>query len=201
MIKEMKPFNLDRAIAGGPLMLSDGSEVTQFTLFNVIDHHPIRCVTKGVIRAYTLRGKEYNSDRDLREYDLFMAPTVGDSMHTNGLVEALEALEAQKQTVKAQEQPVKAQYNLYNPNNQRLMEWQPIETAPRDNEKILLLYRPTAYNWGLITPGIYNSDIHAPYPKPFWDMWFNLGTKQQAREWVPTHWMYLPEPPTSEDYM
>jgi hypothetical protein len=73
------------------------------------------------------------------------------------------------------------------------MEWQPIETAPRDG--MVLLFRPSAYEWGKVAPGRHNDDRHAIRPRPYWEMWLKIGGVWESREWPPTHWMPLPQPP------
>ena len=75
-------------------------------------------------------------------------------------------------------------------------EWQPIETAPKGERTMLLLYRPTAYEWGKVAPGMYNPDQYAKKPRPYWEMWLKIGGTRESRDWVPTHWMPLPEAPT-----
>jgi len=72
-------------------------------------------------------------------------------------------------------------------------EWQPIETAPKDER--ILLYRPTSPEWWRVIGGMYDSDEYAKKPKPYWtvDNWA-LG-KLEQRQNAPTHWMPLPEPP------
>jgi hypothetical protein len=74
-----------------------------------------------------------------------------------------------------------------------MSEWQPIETAPKD--KIVLLFRPTAFEWGSVAPGKYNVDFFAKRPKPFWEIWLKIGGTVESRLWEPTHWMPLPAPP------
>ena len=71
--------------------------------------------------------------------------------------------------------------------------WQPIETAPKN--RLILLYRPTAVDWGKVTPGRWNSAKFYKKPKPYWEIWFRIGGAREARAWRPTHWMELPEPP------
>ena len=77
--------------------------------------------------------------------------------------------------------------------------WNPIESAPKD--KIILLYRPTAHGCEKVSIGGYVHDLHAKKPKPYWALLLKLGyatgkeREMQSREWVPTHWMPLPEPP------
>lgn len=72
--------------------------------------------------------------------------------------------------------------------------WLPIETAPKDDITIML-YRPSALVWGKVTPGKWNDDKYAQKPRPFWEMWFKIGTITESRQWEPTHWMPLPAPP------
>lgn len=73
-----------------------------------------------------------------------------------------------------------------------LVGWQPIETAPKD--KMMLLYRPTAHEWGMVTLGKWEEDKYAKKPNPFWAMWHKIGGITEARAWKPTHWMQLPTP-------
>lgn len=62
------------------------------------------------------------------------------------------------------------------------MEWQPIETAPKDKRFVALLYcTPTYRRYGV---GWYQ-------PMTGWQGWYHSGWKES-----PTHWMPLPEPPT-----
>lgn len=73
------------------------------------------------------------------------------------------------------------------------MNWQPIDTAPKD--RWVLLYRPTAKSWAKVTIGAYNDQRHHKNPKPFWEIKMNIGGVLDSREWEPTHWMELPDPP------
>jgi len=72
--------------------------------------------------------------------------------------------------------------------------WLPIDTAPKDGE-IILLYRPTAFEWGKVAPAIWIDDKYAKQPKPFWEIWLKIGGVRESRAWKPTHWMPLPEAP------
>lgn len=74
------------------------------------------------------------------------------------------------------------------------MIWQPIETAPKDGTTILL-YRPSAHPWGMVTPGKWDAQPHSKKPNPYWEMWFKIGGNYESRAWPPTHWMPLPAPP------
>lgn len=79
-----------------------------------------------------------------------------------------------------------------------MMEWQPIEIAPKDQR--ILLYRPTTVsNWAKIVIGQYEDDEYAVRPKPFWSHDLeSLTGKKEARANHPTHWMPLPEPPAGD---
>lgn len=74
-------------------------------------------------------------------------------------------------------------------------DWQSMETAPKDGS-FILMYHPTAPAWGQVTIGKWETQEFNRQPKPFWDMWFRIGGRMDAREWVPTHWMPLPEAPS-----
>lgn len=76
----------------------------------------------------------------------------------------------------------------------RQMQWQPIETAPKDGT-LVLLFRPSAHEWGRVAPGKWHANEHAASPRPFWDGWLKIGARSEWREWQPTHWMPLPAPP------
>ena len=46
-----------------------------------------------------------------------------------------------------------------------MSEWQPIDTAPRVESGMILLFRPSAYQWGKIAPGMFNPDKYAKRPR------------------------------------
>ena len=81
-------------------------------------------------------------------------------------------------------------------------EWQPIETAPRDGAEVLL-YAPSRMTYGKWSapspePRIKYRDGFAPEPEwdefePYWASWDGGFTDESP----PTHWMPLPEPPSS----
>jgi hypothetical protein len=78
------------------------------------------------------------------------------------------------------------------------MKWQPIESAPKD--QIILLYRPGhRVSWQSVAPGKYNDDKYAKRPRPFWASWMLCSGKLDDRFYPPTHWMPMPNPPTSEE--
>ena len=69
-----------------------------------------------------------------------------------------------------------------------MSEWQPIETAPKDGTKVLLVS-----NRGQVYIGQYDDDRWVRKPEPYWCI---AGMpKTHARAQRPTHWMPLPEPP------
>jgi hypothetical protein len=72
--------------------------------------------------------------------------------------------------------------------------WQPIETAPKD--AMILLFRPTAPEWGVVSQGKWEQQSHHKRGKPYWDMWIKIGSTIESRRHVPTHWMPLPAAPT-----
>jgi hypothetical protein len=74
-----------------------------------------------------------------------------------------------------------------------MSEWMDIDSAPRD--RMILLYRPDAPGWGQVAPGKWSDEIYARRPKPYWELWLKFGGVTDARLWLPTHWMPLPEPP------
>jgi hypothetical protein len=72
--------------------------------------------------------------------------------------------------------------------------WQPIETAPKDGSTILL-YRPDAYPWFRVHAGHWVAQTLYRNPRPFWGTSHKFIGVIQARDWVPTHWMPLPDAP------
>jgi len=66
----MKPFNLEAALAGAPVCTRGGEPVTQLTPFTVTSDHPLVGVIEGEFYRWTLDGRFPSySPRDL-----FMAP-------------------------------------------------------------------------------------------------------------------------------
>lgn len=76
-----------------------------------------------------------------------------------------------------------------------MSEWQPIETAPKDER--VFLYRPACpYQWAQRVCGRFNSEPYISNPRPYWSHDVErLSGKADARKNPPTHWMPLPEPP------
>ena len=77
--------------------------------------------------------------------------------------------------------------------NRRANEWRRIETAPRDGTKVLLCltgYQPVvgyfdgdSERWEYQDSGDFVEEDH-------WFAW-----QEQTGDWLPDHWMPLPEPP------
>ena len=71
-----------------------------------------------------------------------------------------------------------------------MTDWQPIETAPKDGTRILLL---TEHD---VLCGSWNGDEYAKNPRPYWDNdKSRIMGALHTRKFQPTHWMPLPEPP------
>jgi len=66
------------------------------------------------------------------------------------------------------------------------MEWQPIETAPKDGTYVL------------VTDGkeVYRSYYEDIYPEDNRPQWFDNSYYSFDPGEIPTHWMPLPKPPT-----
>jgi hypothetical protein len=65
------------------------------------------------------------------------------------------------------------------------MEWQPIETAPKDGTRVLVYVEPFG---SLIGSNTFNL-----FGRTSGDRWYCDGVWLDGS--VPTHWMPLPEPP------
>lgn len=78
-----------------------------------------------------------------------------------------------------------------------LQEWQPIETAPKD-ERILLLFDTPIFTDINVAIGKWKDDRYASNPRPYWthDRERSVGTRE-TRKNQPTHWMPLPSGPAS----
>lgn len=68
----MKPFDLEAALAGAPVVTRDGIPVTQLTQFDINDGEPLRGVRRGRVLSFQKDGR-YTSSGDSND-DLFMAP-------------------------------------------------------------------------------------------------------------------------------
>lgn len=71
-----------------------------------------------------------------------------------------------------------------------MADWQPIETAPKDNTDILL------WNGRFVSVGRWNICEFYTRAQPYWatERGYMFGV-QYDRACQPTHWMPLPEPP------
>ena len=74
------------------------------------------------------------------------------------------------------------------------MEWQPIETAPKDTD--VLLYCPRR---GAVR-GRWDDNQYARVPRPYWsnDRERIFGSRETRID-QPTHWMRLPAPPSNAE--
>lgn len=72
----MKPFDLEKALSGAPVITRDGREVTQLTKFDITVGIALVGVLNGGVKRWYGDGR-YVSDRDFC-IDLFMAPVMGD---------------------------------------------------------------------------------------------------------------------------
>jgi hypothetical protein len=70
------------------------------------------------------------------------------------------------------------------------VDWQPIETAPKDQKIYLMFWRDGAFD-----VGSYCADKYAKNPKPYWNSWkIQLGITWMRKN-VPTHWAPFPQGP------
>jgi len=67
----MKQFNLEKALAGEPVVTRDGRKVTQLTLFEANNRYSLIGVVNGELQTFTDEGK-YDVDRNSTDTDLFM---------------------------------------------------------------------------------------------------------------------------------
>lgn len=76
------------------------------------------------------------------------------------------------------------------------MNWQPIETAPKNGGRILLGYE-TGFYEGEITVicGWWTDDKYTSTPLPHWTIDMNLGIRK-TKAIQPKWWMPLPKLPT-----
>lgn len=101
----MKPFDLQRALAGDKVVTRDGREVTQLTRFKC-NEECLAGVIDGVLETWHETGKYLTNDSGC-SYDLFMAPKTvkrwvnfyetKNSHHANGF--AFETEETAKRAV------------------------------------------------------------------------------------------------------
>jgi hypothetical protein len=67
----MEKFNLERALAGEPVITRDGREVTQLVKFDCINKYNLYGVVNGQIESFNIDGSWYQSSHN---NDLFMKP-------------------------------------------------------------------------------------------------------------------------------
>ena len=71
----MEPFDLERALAGEPVVTRDGREVTEIYFFKTFEGtYPLVGIIDGEKCSYTTKGKNYSSKNS--DFDLFMKPKV-----------------------------------------------------------------------------------------------------------------------------
>lgn len=68
----MKPFNLEEALAGKPVVTRDGNKVTQLHLFDIDSQYPLYGVVETSVWKFTKNGKPVGYSGN--KYELFMAP-------------------------------------------------------------------------------------------------------------------------------
>lgn len=71
--------------------------------------------------------------------------------------------------------------------------WQPIETAPTQDHIEVLLYRPNCHY--AVATGYYEPQSYHKTPRPYWASTAKYWGVQSNRDFAPTHWMPLPDPP------
>lgn len=72
MNTKLKPFDLEAALRGEPVVTRDGREVTQVTNFDAPnDPNPVVAVIDGNTQSFTLTGAYFGQGKE-NEYDLFM---------------------------------------------------------------------------------------------------------------------------------
>lgn len=75
------------------------------------------------------------------------------------------------------------------------MNWQPIETAPKDR-RILLWFPRELFNDMHVICGNWYADEYSLSPRPHWDHDLSrLYGKVMTRSNQPTHWAEIPEGP------
>jgi hypothetical protein len=70
----MIAFNLERALAGEPVITRDGHEVYELVKFDSVHSYPITGIIDGLLHRWTIDGKEFSHHSDESSLDLFMKP-------------------------------------------------------------------------------------------------------------------------------
>ncbi len=80
------------------------------------------------------------------------------------------------------------------------MDWQPIETAPKDGTEVVgwFPYHSTATLGGSVFVMRWNDDRYHKRPVPYWEASGWVWGRRDQREKQPTHWMPLPDPPAMQ---
>ena len=73
------------------------------------------------------------------------------------------------------------------------MEWQLIDTAPKDGTSILVY--PATWDDVAASVAKWDTDEFSRNPKPYWHRNDDFGRSTISRERTTTHWMPLPEAP------
>lgn len=68
----MKPFNLEAALAGAPVVTRDGRKVTQLVKFDCTDTYVLYGVVTDTVHLWTVDGR-FNMSCEKNGHDLFMA--------------------------------------------------------------------------------------------------------------------------------
>ena len=95
----LKPFDLEKALAGEPVVTRNGFKVIEINCFEQNTDYPVRVLFEnGGTNTYTKNGKVYTGNND-NGFDLFMAPktktmwycvyeTVDGTITTSGLYDS-----------------------------------------------------------------------------------------------------------------
>lgn len=71
------------------------------------------------------------------------------------------------------------------------MQWQPIETAPKDGTVVLVW----PIDWQCSATGSPNTDMWICQWSDFYNRWVEAAGEEYFGPQTPTHWAPLPEPP------
>jgi hypothetical protein len=70
----MEQFNLERALAGEPVITRNGDEVYELVKFDSTHSYPIAGIVDGLLHRWTIDGKEFSHHSGESSLDLFMKP-------------------------------------------------------------------------------------------------------------------------------
>lgn len=73
--QNLKPFNLERALAGDPVVTKNGRKITELRFFSTKNEHPVAGFIDGSnqLQQWTVQGQRYGKYSE-SDFDLFMAP-------------------------------------------------------------------------------------------------------------------------------